>query len=183
MLLAGDELGRTQQGNNNAYCQDNEISWINWADADHALLKFTKKLIALRKKHPVLCRRGWFQGRPIKGVGVEDVAWFLPEGTEMTEEHWSHDFAKSLGVFLSGHGIHTPGPKGEAVLDDSFYIMFNAHHEPLDYVLPPPKYALQWTQLLNTATGQIGEGPAYDPQGTVTVEGRSIVLLHHPLDT
>jgi glycogen operon protein len=183
MLLAGDELGRTQQGNNNAYCQDNEISWINWADADHSLLKFTKKLIALRKKHPVLCRRGWFQGRPIKGVGVEDVAWFLPEGTEMTEEHWSHDFAKSLGVFLSGHGIHTPGPKGEAVLDDSFYIMFNAHHEPLDYVLPPPKYALQWTQLLNTATGQIGEGPVYDPQGTVTVEGRSIVLLHHPLDT
>jgi glycogen operon protein len=183
MLLAGDELGRTQQGNNNAYCQDNEISWINWADADHALLKFTKKLIALRKKHPVLCRRGWFQGRPIKGVGVEDVAWFLPEGTEMTEEHWSHDFAKSLGVFLSGHGIHTPGPKGEAVLDDSFYIIFNAYHESLDYVLPPAKYALQWTQLLNTATGQIGEGPVYDPLGTVTVEGRSIVVLHHPLDT
>jgi len=183
MLLAGDELGRTQQGNNNAYCQDNEISWVNWTNADQSLLTFTKKLIALRKNHPVFCRRRWFQGRPIKGLGVEDVAWFLPEGTEMTEEHWSHDFAKSLGVFLSGHGIHTPGPTGEAVLDDSFYMMFNAHHEPLDYVLPPAKYAIQWNQLLNTATGQIGEGPEYPPQGTVTVEGRSIVLLHHPLDT
>jgi len=183
MLLAGDELGRTQQGNNNAYCQDNEISWINWAGADQSLLTFTKKLIALRKKHPVLCRRGWFQGRPIKGLGVEDVAWFLPEGTEMTEEHWSHDFAKSLGVFLNGRGIHTPGPKGEAVLDDSFYMMFNAHHEPLEYVLPPAKYAIEWNQLLNTATGHIGEGPTYPPRGTVTVEGRSIVLLHHPLDT
>jgi glycogen operon protein len=105
MLLAGDELGRTQRGNNNAYCQDNEISWVNWAAADEDLLAFTRKLIQLRKNHPVFCRRRWFQGLPIKGSGVEDIAWFLPEGTEMTEENWSHDFAKSLAVFLNGKAL------------------------------------------------------------------------------
>ena len=109
MLVAGDEISRTQGGNNNAYCQDNEISWLNWKEADSDLLDFTQKLIQLRKSHPVFCRRRWFKGQPIKGVGLEDIAWFLPEGTEMTEENWNHDFAKSLGVFLNGRGLRAVG--------------------------------------------------------------------------
>ncbi|HEY9005381.1 MAG TPA: glycogen debranching protein GlgX [Ohtaekwangia sp.] len=183
MLLAGDEISRTQKGNNNAYCQDNEISWINWKDADNELLEFTRQLIALRKNHPVFCRRRWFQGQPIKGIGLEDIAWFLPDGTEMGEEHWSHDFAKSLAVFLNGRGIHTPGPKGEQTIDDSFYLIFNAHHEALQYKLPPAKYGKKWIELLNTAAGVVGEGEGkvYDATKTISVEGRSILLLLHPI--
>src|SRR3954467_8188720 len=108
MLVAGDELSRTQQGNNNAYCQDNEISWINWLEADKELLAFTQKLIRLRKEHATFRRRRWFQGMPIWGDGTEDIAWFLPDGAEMTEEHWNQDFAKSMAVFLNGKGIRTP---------------------------------------------------------------------------
>lgn len=181
MLLAGDELSRTQRGNNNAYCQDNDISWINWKEADYELLEFTRQLIALRKNHPVFCRRRWFQGLPIKGIGLEDIAWFLPDGIEMNEEHWTHDFAKSLSVFLNGRGIHTPGPKGEQLIDDSFFLIFNAHHEVLKYKLPPAKYGRQWIELLNTAKGVVGEGKVYEAGSSISVEGRSILLLQHPI--
>ena len=182
MMVAGDEFGRTQKGNNNAYCQDNEISWLNWQEADKDLLDFTRKLIQLRTGHPVFRRRRWFQGQPIKGVGLHDIAWFLPSGIEMPEENWSHDFAKSLGVFLNGHGLRSMGPKGEQVLDDSFYAIFNAHHEPLSFVLPPKKYANSWIRILDTAEGSINlEGEAYKPGTAVKVESRSIVLLKHPL--
>src|SRR5690606_5506896 len=115
MIVAGDEIGRTQKGNNNAYCQDNEISWINWKYADHDLRSFTSHLIHFRKKHPSFRRRLWFRGQPIKGSGAEDIAWFLPDSTEMSEENWNHDFAKSLGVYLNGSGIRTSGPKGEKI--------------------------------------------------------------------
>lgn len=186
MLVAGDELGRTQKGNNNAYCQDNEISWIDWKHADQGLLTFTQKLIALRKTHPAFCRRRWFQGQPIKGVGVEDIAWFLPEGTEMTEEHWTTDFAKSLGVFLNGRGLHSVGLKGEHIIDDSFYVIFNAHHESLEYILPEVKYGKEWVVLLDTSeddavkdddkkSSQIKAG------GKITAGGRSIILLQHTI--
>ena len=180
MLVAGDEISRTQQGNNNAYCQDNEISWLNWARADKELLKFTQELIALRKAHPTFCRRKWFQGQPIRGVGVEDIAWFLPDGSEMSEEHWNTSFAKSLGVYLHGKGIHTLSAKGEQVVDDSFYIIFNAHHEPLEYVLPPAKYGEHWNQALNTATGEVNGDETYKPGDQLTVEARSIILLQNP---
>ncbi len=126
MLLAGDEAGRTQQGNNNAYCQDNEVSWLNWAGIDEELLAFTKKMIALRRQRPVFCRKRWFRGEPVESVGVEDIAWFLPEGTPMSEEHWDTDFARSLGVYLSGLSLRTRDEKGNKILDDSFYIIFNA---------------------------------------------------------
>lgn len=102
MLLAGDEMGRTQKGNNNAYCQDNEISWVNWNEVDQDLLSFVQKLIAFRREHQVFCRRKWFQGQAVKGRGLEDIAWFLPEGLEMSDDHWQNDFAKSLGVYLNG---------------------------------------------------------------------------------
>lgn len=180
MLLSGDEISRTQQGNNNAYCQDNEISWTNWQEADDKLLAFTQQLIALRKEHPVFCRRRWFQGQPIKGIGLEDIAWFLPDGAEMSEEHWTNDFAKSMAVFLNGRGIHTPGPKGEQVVDDNFYLIFNAHHEALEYKLPGAKYARSWTRLLSTAEGKIEPGEIYPAESVIQVEGRSILLLQQP---
>lgn len=180
MLLAGDEMSRSQQGNNNAYCQDNEVSWLNWDKADVELIEFTRKLIALRLDHPVFCRKKWFQGQPIKGVGVEDIAWFLPEGTEMTDEHWNTSFAKSLGIYLNGKGIHNLSSKGEPIIDDSFYVIFNAHHESLEYILPEEKYGKEWRKILDTFDGVIGEGQTFQSGEKITVEGRSIILLLNP---
>lgn len=180
MLLAGDEMSRTQNGNNNAYCQDNELSWINWDKADGELIDFTRKVIALRRNHPAFCRRKWFQGKPIKGIGVEDISWFLPEGTEMTDEHWNTSFAKSLGIYLNGKDIHTVSAKGEPVVDDSFYIIFNAHHEALAYTLPERKYGSEWKKILDTFEGMVGEGPTFQAGEKITVEGRSIILLLNP---
>ncbi|MDB5230172.1 MAG: glycogen debranching protein [Chitinophagaceae bacterium] len=177
MIVAGDELGKTQMGNNNAYCQDNEISWINWATADKKLLSFTQKLISLRKNHPVFCRRRWFQGQPIKGIGVEDIAWFVLDGTEMSDEDWTNGFAKSLAVFLNGKGLHTTGWKGELVLDDSFYIIFNAYHELLTFKLPSKKYGNSWTKILDTSECEIGPTKKFRARSNIKVEGRSIVVL------
>jgi isoamylase len=183
MIVSGDELGKTQQGNNNPYCQDNEISWLNWAGADKKLLDFTSKLIHFRKNHPTFCRRRWFKGQPIKGVGLEDIAWFLPDGTEMSEENWTQDFAKSLGVFLNGRGIRSVGPKGEPIMDDSFYLIFNASELPLTYILPHDKYGHRWIKVLDTATGLLDEqGEELEPGSPVKVEGRSVVVLKDPLD-
>ncbi len=183
MIVAGDEFGRTQNGNNNAYCQDNEISWLNWAGADKDLLQFTQKIIQLRKKHPVFRRRRWFQGQPIKGVGLHDIAWFLPEGYEMPDENWNHDFAKSLAVFLSGQGLRSVGPKGEQIFDDSFYIIFNAHHDPLNFVLPPKRYGTRWIKVLDTAENFVDqEGPIFKASDSIIADSRSIILLKQPLD-
>lgn len=178
MLVAGDELGRTQNGNNNAYCQDNEISWINWDKADHELLDFSRKLISLYKSHPVFSRRRWFQGYPIKGIGVEDIAWFLPEGTEMNEDNWKNDFAKSLAVYLNGQGIRSVDDQGNKIIDKSFYIIFNAYHDQIEYKLPPKKYGQQWEKVLDTFEGIIEEsGPKYNAEDIIKVNGRSVILL------
>jgi glycogen operon protein len=182
MLVAGDEMSRTQGGNNNAYCQDNEISWLDWANADQDLLAFTRKLIHLRKQHPIFRRRRWFQGQPIKGIGVQDIAWFLPDSSEMNEEHWNQDYAKSLAVYLSGVGLHSRGPKGEQVFDDSFYVIFNASDIPLDFTLPTKKYGDKWTKILDTAENRIAEEIAvYKDEESFRVDSRSIVLLQHPI--
>lgn len=181
MLVAGDELSRTQQGNNNAYCQDSEISWLNWAEADSTLIQFTRQLIHFRRKHPTFRRRRWFQGQPIKGMGIEDIGWFQPDGSEMTEEHWNQDFAKSMAVFLNGQGIRSVGPKGEQIIDDNFYIIFNAHHEPLDFKLPGKRYGSTWFKVIDTGTGGIGEElNTYSAKDSVTVDSRSIVVLRKP---
>lgn len=181
MLVAGDEIGRTQLGNNNAYCQDNEISWLNWQKADTELLEFARNVIQLRKDHPVFCRRRWFQGMLIRGVGVEDIAWFSPDGTEMTEEDWNTGFAKSLAIYLSGKGIRSVGSRGEKITDDDFYIIFNAHHEPLQFKLPNGKYGKSWIKVLDTTESSINqkEVEVIEPEKNITVEGRSIVLLQH----
>ncbi len=181
MLLSGDELGRTQKGNNNAYCQDNEISWLNWNEVDKDLLEFTRKLIHFRKKHPAFRRRKWFQGQSIKGNGLKDIGWFLPEGHEMQEEQWNQDFALSLAVFLNGQGIRSQSPKGEKIIDDSFYIMFNASHIPIDYKLPPEEYGIQWSIVLDTSKDILEtNGESFRAGDTIKVEGRSVILLQHP---
>ncbi|UYQ94573.1 glycogen debranching protein GlgX [Chitinophaga horti] len=178
MLVAGDEMGRTQNGNNNAYCQDNEISWLHWDKVDGDLLDFTRKLIHFRQQHPAFCRKGWFRGQPIKGIGVEDIAWFLPDGGDMSEEHWNQHFAKTVAVFLNGRSIHQVGPKGEKVIDDSFYIIFNAHHESLDFKLPASSYAKDWTVAIDTVNG-VEEGATYKAEETIQVDGLSIMVLSH----
>jgi len=179
MLVAGDELSRTQKGNNNAYCQDNEISWINWEEADLNLLQFTRRLIHLYKSHPVFSRRRWFQGHSIKGTGAEDIAWFKPDGTKMTEENWRNDFAKSLAVYMNGRGLHTTGWRGEQLVDDSFYIIFNAYHGKIEYKLPPANYGKEWNKVLDTLDGTINTtgGKKYRPTEIITVEGLSVMLL------
>jgi isoamylase len=183
MLVAGDEFGRTQGGNNNAYCQDNEVSWLDWKGLDHSLLAYTKKLIRLRRKHPNFRRRRWFQGVPIKGAGLEDIAWFLPEGREMPEENWYHAYAKSLAIFMNGRGIRCVGPHGERIMDDNFYIIFNAHHDSLDFVLPQRNYGDFWEKVLDTSEDCIDdEGQIFKPGDTIRVNGRSIVLLRFPIE-
>jgi isoamylase len=181
MLVAGDELSRTQNGNNNAYCQDNELSWINWDKADKELINFTKQLIHFRHKHPTFRRRRWFQGQPIKGIGIEDIGWFQPDGSEMSEEHWNQDFAKSMAVFLNGQGIRSVGPKGEQVTDDSFYIIFNAHHERLEFRLPSRKYGSNWIKVIDTNTSTItDDSETYNAKETIIAESRSIIVLRKP---
>jgi glycogen operon protein len=182
MLVAGDEIGRTQQGNNNAYCQDNEISWLNWEGADQKLLQFTRELIHFRKEHPAFCRRRWFQGQPIKGIGIEDIVWFLPDGSEMNDEHWKNDMAKSLAVYMNGRGLHSVGPKGEPIIDDSFYVIFNAWHKGLQYKLPEARYGREWNIVLDTTEGAFKKHrKIYNAGEMIKVKGRSITLLTHHL--
>jgi isoamylase len=182
MLCGGDELGRTQHGNNNAYCQDNELSWYDWEAADTSLLGFVRDLIKLRSQHPVFTRRRWFQGRPIRGNDVSDIGWFTPGGTEMSDQDWQAGFAKTVGVFLNGSAIRTMDEWGRHVVDDSFYVMFNAHSEPVEFVLPESKWGEQWTIALDT--NDSADHLAVDNLGRqlnagehLHVEGWSLVLL------
>jgi glycogen operon protein len=182
MLIAGDEMSRTQQGNNNSYCQDNEVSWINWKTMDQELHAFTRNLISLRKKHAALSRQNWFNGQAVKSNGITDIAWFLPDGAEMTDDNWKHDFAKSVAVFLNGLGLHTINAKGIRVVDDSFYIIFNAHDEALNYKLPRKEYARNWELLIDTSKKQPDKVKSKFKAGdTIQVQGRSVVLLRHQL--
>jgi glycogen operon protein len=178
MLLGGDEIGRTQKGNNNAYCQDNEISWYDWEAADKDLLEFTRRLIQFRKDHPVFRRRGWFQGRPIHGATVTDIGWFTPDGHSMDDEHWGEGFAKAVGIFLNGDAIASPDSRGERVTDDSFYILFNAHYEPLDFALPESEWGKEWVTVLDTARPVPKEEEERIRAGSATgVDARSLKVL------
>jgi isoamylase len=173
MLLAGDELGRTQIGNNNAYCQDSELSWVNWSSIDAALLAFTRWLIALRRDHPVFRRRRWFQGRPIRGT--VDIGWFKPTGRSMTDKDWEASHARSLGVFLNGKAIQAPDDRGRPITDDSFILLFNAHTEDVKWTIPA-EYGKAWRLVLDTARLQ----PESDPPGVagrITTSARSVAVL------
>ena len=179
MFLGGDEMGRTQEGNNNAYCQDNELSWFDWGlrDENLALLGFTRRLMDFRRRHPIFRRRNWFQGRDIHGSGVTDIAWFNPDGGEMTQEQWDTAQLNSIGIFLNGDEIPSPDERGEKIVDDSFYLVFNAHHDPVMFTLPPEAWGREWVVDLDTAEPQ-GSGPrTYKAGHEVTAEARSVVVL------
>jgi glycogen operon protein len=170
MLLSGDEIGRTQGGNNNAYCQDNETSWLDWDQADDDLLAFTRRLVALRRDHPVFRRRRWFYGRPIRGN--PDLGWYKPDGDEMADEDWDAGFARSLGLYLNGEAIHTSDDHGQRVVDDSFLLLFNAHHEPIEWTVPKVCPGLE---LILDTTGADGGSPdAADPDEGFTMPGRGV---------
>ncbi len=177
MLLGGDEIGRSQYGNNNGYCQDNEISWYDWSRADWDLHRFTRRLIAFRAEHPVFKRRRFFQGRPIYGKGLDDIAWFTLDGVEMEDHYWEEGYAKSIGVFLNGHGIATPDVHGREVRDDSFYLVFNAHYEDLDFTLPDKRFGRRWRTVLRTESGWIDTPEDHTAGEAFTVAARSIVVL------
>jgi isoamylase len=170
MLLAGDELGRTQQGNNNPYCQDNEISWIDWEDRDETFFEFARTVIKLRAEHPAFRRRRFFDG--------EAIAWFTPGAELMTGKDWESGFAKSLTVFLNGDEINEPDRRGQQIRDDSFLILFNASEMDLEFVIVPAEYGESWVKVLDTATGAGTESARQaKPGDIVTVVSNSMQLL------
>jgi glycogen operon protein len=180
MLLHGDETGRTQQGNNNCYCQDNDLTWLDWAHVDDALVQFTAQVSQLRREHPVFRRRRFFNGLPVRrgaGAPLPDIAWFTPDAREMTEEDWEAGFGKSVAVFLNGDGISDRNQRGERVTDDSFIMIFNAHDGSIDFTLPAPEYGAKWEVVLDTATPQLAEPAPAAAQSVVTVEARSLAVL------
>ncbi len=180
MLLAGDELGRTQRGNNNAYCQDNAISWVDWSDvkAHSGTFDVVRTLSALRRDHPVFRRRRFFDGRParVNRDELPDIAWLTPAGDEMTDQDWSTGYARSLGVFLNGDAIPTPGPRGERVVDDSFLMLFNAGEADLEFRLPAVEYGKAWSVVLDTA-GAVGAVATFDAGDGIDLTARSAVVL------
>jgi glycogen operon protein len=180
MMLGGDEMGRTQKGNNNAYCQDSEISWFNWdlVSGNEDLLNFTRELIYFRRQHPVFRRRKWFQGRAIHGSGVSDIGWFNLDGSEMTQEEWDIGYAKTMGVFLDGNQIPSPGPRGERISDDSFLLFFNAHYETIEFTLPAGLEEREWTVVIDTKEPRfVQEENVYTGSQAVPVTARSLVVL------
>ena len=185
MLLHGDEFGRTQQGNNNGYCQDNAISWVDWSlRTEHEVqLAFTRTLSELRRKHPVLRRRRFFEGHPVPvaGEALRDIAWFTPGGAEMLAEDWATGYAKSVGVFLNGDAIGYPDQRGQEVVDDSFLLLFNAADQGIDFTLPNLNYAERWQIVIDTTSPLGGDEASLKAESTVHVEGRSVQVLRRAL--
>jgi isoamylase len=193
MLLHGDELGRTQRGNNNVYCQDSELSWVDWslAGKNASLTGFTAGVVALRHGHPVFRRRRFFAGRPIRSrrrEALPDIAWFTPAGQEMTGQDWDSGFGKCVIAFLNGDGITEPDSRGAPVTDDSFLLCLNAHHEDIELTLPGPEFGSRWAIVVDTAAGEVitlssapGVVAAVPPtvQGGAahTIPARSVLVL------
>ena len=183
MILHGDELGRTQGGNNNGYCQDNEISWVDWdlSEEQRELLKFTQQVVHLRHDHPVFRRRRFFAGSSDHGgeSPLGDIAWFAPSGRHMAEADWQTGYARAVAVFLNGSAILEPSPRGEKIVDDSFLLLMNASHEPVDFTLPDGNYAAVWTVVLDT-DGRLVEGEEVKARKVATLRGRSLVVFQRP---
>jgi isoamylase len=180
MLLAGDAIGHTQLGNNNAYCQDNEISWLDWdpQHVDGQLVAFIQRLIALRKDHPVFHRRNFFQGRKIRGAEIKDIVWLTPDGKEMTDEAWNQDFARCLGFALSGGAADDVDERGHPIRDENFLLLMNAHHEEIAFVLPKPPSGAGWIALIDTSCQIQRRVNAFCLGGTAyPLHARSLVLL------
>jgi glycogen operon protein len=180
MLLGGDELARTQHGNNNAYCQDNEISWFSWEidERRERLLEFTRRLIHFRAAHPVFRRTQFLTGDSPLGSGLPDSWWFRPDGRKMARRDWANGELRSIGLFLNGDEIPSRTRQGDHITDESFLVLFNSHHEPVTFGLPPRRFGARWKLELSTAEPHVEEGERNWPaRGEVEVGGRSIVLL------
>ncbi len=179
MLLGGDELGRTQHGNNNGWCQDNEISWYDWDLGQDAvaLNEFTRRLIRLRREHPVFRRESFLEGAPADGTSLPDAWWFRPDGRKMTQRDWNEG-EPVLGLFLNGDAIPTPGPHGEEVDDDSFLLLFNAHSEERDFTLPRPRLGSQWELEVSTADPGAEPGSSrHGAQEQIRLQAHSLLVL------
>jgi glycogen operon protein len=181
MIGHGDEVGRTQCGNNNGYCQDNELTWVDWENTDEQLLAFTHDLIAFRSRHPVFRRRRFFTGRPVRqasGTPIPDLEWFTPDGRVMTDAEWDNDLGRAVTLFLNGEGIKERGPRGERVTDDSFILCFNAHHDWLEFALPSTDYGKKWELVFDT--GVVGGDKVtrvIEASGQLWVRDRSFIVL------
>ncbi len=189
MLLAGDELGRSQQGNNNAYCQDNALSWVDWQldAAQLSLLEFTQQLLALRAAHPVFRRRDFFQGRPLRGSEVRDIVWLHPAGHEMSDQAWGQDHARALAVLLSGEGLNDVDGRGRELRDDNFLLLFNADPDEVSFSLPG-ELGLGAGELLIDTRSARAPATAFDPGVPYVLHGRSLALVRFapvraPLDS
>ncbi len=187
MLLHGDELGRTQRGNNNAYAQDSELTWVDWDAVDQPLVEFTAALSRLRRDHPTFRRRRFFNGRPVRreaGMSAPDIAWLRPDGSQMQPEDWEAGFGRAIGVFLNGNGIRERDRRGEPIRDRHFLILFNAGDEPVLFTLPDVEMSPKWDVLVDTA-GERANTPAVGPGDTFPVEPKSVLVLgeHVEADT
>ncbi|HXI13235.1 MAG TPA: glycogen debranching protein GlgX [Thermoanaerobaculia bacterium] len=182
MLLGGDELGRTQHGNNNAYCQDNAISWLDWENVDDALVEFVREVLALRNQHPIFRMRQWFHGSEHSEGSLVDIGWFKPDGHQMEGNDWAKGYARSLAVFLNGETIMSLDAYGERVVDDSFYILFNAHHDKLTFRLPQEKFGTGWARVLDTAAAHLDKRhrDIHNSGDELLVQQRSLVVLMRP---
>jgi len=182
MLLAGDEYGHSQDGNNNAYCQDSEIGWIDWTPTPEreALLAFVRRLVALRRDHPSFRRRDFFQGRPLHGAGVKDLQWIKPDGHEMNDDEWGSAHARSLGTYLAGPGVSDVGRLGRSTNDDDFLILFNAHDDDLEFTIPGIPGAA-WQPLLDTFNDDgMAQASTFDAGNVYPLHARSLALLTRP---
>lgn len=181
MLLGGDEMGRTQQGNNNTYCQDNELTWFHWelSSEQEELLAFTQQLIAFRQKHPVFHRRNWFLGRAIHGSQVSDLGWYHADGSHLTEQQWqNNDLTKAIAVFLNGQELSAPDPRGNRLIDNSFLLFFNANDEEVAFTLPETLQQRHWQAVIDTNHSQLLSGETvYSGETELILNGFSIVVL------
>jgi glycogen operon protein len=179
MILAGDELGQTQNGNNNAYCQDNELSWLDWdlTSDEREFLEFVAHMVSFRRKHPVFSRRRFLQGREL-AEGIREVAWLRPDGGEMTDTEWHTTYNRCLGVYLAGTVIERVDKRGRPVRDNNFLVLFNAHHERIDFILPEFHEGGGWQAVLDTAHAKHPfEQRPYEAGAMYPLEGRSMALL------
>jgi glycogen operon protein len=172
MLLGGDEFGRSQEGNNNAWCQDNELSWFDWDDVDTDLQAFVRELIELRRREPVFRRKDFFVGEAGTS-GLPDVMWLRPDGAEMDDADWEREDVRSLGVFLNGQEIPTHDREGNPIEGRSFLLLFNAQHEPVEFTLPE-RLGEPWVTVIDTASGSAG---TREPGDSVRIESRAVQVL------
>ena len=183
MMLGGDEIGRTQGGNNNAYCQDNPVSWYDWESVDNELLTFVTGLIALRREHPTFRRRQFFQGRSLHGEGTVDLAWFTSDAAEMTDEQWGEGGLKSVTIFLGGGSIEQ-SVRGEQITDVNVLWLMNADADDVEFVLPDDKWGAHWRCVLDTGTGEVSAADAtiVDASSAIPMTGRSLMVFVHVED-